>query len=239
MCRILLCDDDPVQAKQLSELVVQMLGPGTSVASCASEEALVRALKEASGPCIVLMDIELGTGVCGIEVVQRLFPEGSAVQVIYITGHIEYCTRVYETEHVSFLVKPVREAELNTALQRALTRAANTAREGIMIRSGSELRFLPFAELHFLESAGRKIKFCCGGQVYESYARLKDVVQTLDSRFYQCHKSFVVNLDWVDSCSSRDYALTDGARVPISSRYRAEAKSAFLRRLSRTVFDEV
>ena len=236
MRRILLCDDDPVQAKQLSELVVRLMGPDTSVAFCDSEEKLVKSLEGASVPSVVLMDIELGAGVCGIDVVKRLFPAGSGVQVIYITGYIEYCTKVYETEHISFLVKPVLEQELKAALDRALNRTAENIREGIMIRSRSELLFLPFSELRFLESAGRKMRFFCGNQIYESYARLKNVVQTLDSRFYQCHKSFVVNLDWVDSCNGKDYALTTGERVPISSRYRAAAKSAFLRHLSHTVF---
>ena len=200
-------------------------------------EKLVKALEGISVPSVVLMDIELGAGVCGIDVVKRLFPAGSGVQVIYITGYIEYCTKVYETEHVSFLVKPVQEEELKAALDRALNRTADNIREGIMLRSGSELRFLPFAGLCFLESAGRKMRFCCGEHVYESYARMKNVVQTLDGRFYQCHKSFVVNLDWVASCNGREYTMTTGERVPISSRYRAAAKSAFLRRLSHTVFD--
>ena len=147
MRRILLCDDDPVQAKQLSELVVRLMGPDTSVAFCDSEEKLVKSLEGASVPSVVLMDIELGAGVCGIDVVKRLFPAGSGVQVIYITGYIEYCTKVYETEHISFLVKPVLEQELKAALDRALNRTAENIREGIMIRSRSELLFLPFSEL--------------------------------------------------------------------------------------------
>ena len=45
-----------------------------------------------------------------------LFPTGSKTQVIYATGYIEYCTPVYETQHVYFLVKPVRQSTLDDAL---------------------------------------------------------------------------------------------------------------------------
>ena len=232
MRRVLVCDDDPSQMERLGELVGRLMGPGVSVASCRSADQLARVMETAPPPDAVLMDIELGPDSSGIDVVKRLFPAGSGVQVIYVTGHIEYCTQVYETEHVSFLVKPVRAEELKEALDRALARAAVSSREGLAIQSGAELRFLPFSSLCFLESAGRKIRFCCGGHAYESYARLKDIVGNLDDRFYQCHKSFVVNLDWVASCDGRNYALTTGERIPISSPYRAEAKRVFLRRLS-------
>lgn len=237
MRQILICDDDAEQQEQLRGLVGRLIGTGVSVIACDSVNRLERTLEKAPPPDVVLMDIELGQNLCGIDVVKRLFPAGSGVQVIYITGYMEYCTRVYETEHISFLVKPVRAEELKAALNRALERVAAGGRAGIVVHAGTQLRFLPFSELRYLESAGRKIKFHWDGQICESYARLKDTVRELDDRFYQCHKSFVVNLDYVASCDGRDYALTTGERVPISGRSRMEAKSAFLHRLSHTVFD--
>lgn len=239
MRHILICDDDAEKREQLRGLVGRLMGAGVSVTACDSVDRLERTLEKAPPPDVVLMDIELGQNLCGIDVVKRLFPAGAGVQVIYITGYVEYCTRVYETEHISFLVKPVREEELRTALDRALDRAADGSRARIVVHAGAQLRFLPFSELRYLESAGRKIKFHWGGQTCESYARLKDTVRELDDRFYQCHKSFVVNLDYVASCDGRDYALATGERVPISGRCRVEAKSAFLHRLSHTAFDAI
>ena len=44
---------------------------------------------------IFLVDIDLGEGnPSGIDLVRRYFPAGSPTQVIYISGHIEYCTPV-------------------------------------------------------------------------------------------------------------------------------------------------
>ena len=41
-------------------------------------------------------------------------------QVVYVTGHAEYCTKVYDTDHVSFLLKPVGRTELRAALKKAI-----------------------------------------------------------------------------------------------------------------------
>ena len=118
MRQILICDDDAEQQEQLRGLVGRLIGTGVSVIACDSVDRLERTLEKAPPPDVVLMDIELGQNLCGIDVVKRLFPADSGVQVIYITGYMEYCTRVYETEHVSFLVKPVRAEELKAALDR-------------------------------------------------------------------------------------------------------------------------
>ena len=236
MYRILICDDNTAQATLLQQLVSQLVDERTAVLICPSVDRLIQYLQEPFSPSIVLMDIELGPNLCGIDVIKQLRPEKSGVQVIYVTGHIEYCTQVYETEHVSFLVKPVQLQDLCTALNRATAKIFRHAREGIAIKINTEIHFLPFSRLRFLEGVGRKLRFACEEQVYESYACLKDIMEHLDSRFYQCHKSFVVNLDWVASCDSRDYVLTTGEHIPISNRYRSNAKKRFLHHLGQSVF---
>ena len=53
---------------------------------------------------IFITDIDLGEGnPSGIELVRRYFPAGSPTKVIYISGHVEFCTSVYQTEHTYFL----------------------------------------------------------------------------------------------------------------------------------------
>ncbi len=235
MYRIILCDDDPAQAEHWKRLVAQALGETACFACCQSVNELERLMENFPSPHIALMDIDLGQGENGIDAVKRLFPERSGVQVIYVTGHIEYCTRVYETEHVSFLLKPVDPEQLRAALDRAKDKADKRARSGLHVQVRTKDHFLFFSDLRFVESTGRKLRFVCGGQIYESYARLKDVTQKLDGRFYQCHKSFAVNLDFVSSCDGRDFVLTTGERIPISGSRRTEARKQFLHHLSDTL----
>lgn len=75
------------------------------------------------------MDICLGEE-SGIELVKRLAPETAGVQVIYVTGYVEYCTKVYETEHISFLLKPVDRVELLQAVTRAKERLVRRPHRG-------------------------------------------------------------------------------------------------------------
>lgn len=231
MYNILICDDDARHNDTLRETITDLLGrDGVNVIPCTSAEEPLRLVAQGVQPHALLMDIELRER-SGIDTVKRLHRTHPDVPVIYVTGHIAYCTRVYETEHVGFLVKPVQRADLASALRRALDRAERTRTEGIVVRSHQQAMFLPFTKLQFLESSGRKVQFACQGERLESYVRLKDVLSQLDGRFYQCHKSFVVNLDWVSKIEHSDFLLHSGERVPISARHRQEARDRFFHTL--------
>lgn len=65
----------------------------------------------------------------------------------------------------------------------------------------------------------------------ESYARLSELEGQLNDRFFQCHKSFVVNMDRVTAFASTCFTLSTGERIPVSTRRRAEARLRFLRSL--------
>lgn len=68
---------------------------------------------------IVVMDVNLGQ-LNGIEYVNLLHREQTGVQVIFVTGYSENRSLVYEAEHMYYLDKPINEALLFRALQKAV-----------------------------------------------------------------------------------------------------------------------
>ncbi|MEF2736088.1 MAG: hypothetical protein U0N15_02535 [Bifidobacterium choerinum] len=51
-----------------------------------------------------------------------------------MTGHVEYCSAVYDTRHIGFLVKPVRRQELSDAFHRALGRLRDLREQPFAVR---------------------------------------------------------------------------------------------------------
>ena len=228
MYHIVLCEDDLEQGKMLSDTIRQVLNEHVSIFICQSAAELEDHLQTHPAPEIVFMDIELGSGENGIDAVKRLIPETLKTQVIYITGYLKYCTQVYSTSHVSFLVKPFQSAEVKTALEQAFSKTEQMQREGVCINIRSQVIYLPFRHIKYVESIGRKLRFVCVDATYESYMQLKDFPLAVDSRFFRCHKSYIVNLDQVLSYDSKNYTLRSGEYIPISIHYRQDAKRAFL-----------
>ena len=55
---------------------------------------------------------------------------------------------------------------------------------------------------------------------YVPYAKLVDEKLSID--FYQCHRSFIVNLNYVTKYSSHMVILHNDVEIPVSSKYRTE-----------------
>lgn len=185
---------------------------------------------------ILFADIELdGDATAGIEAVKRLLPRGSRTQVIYVTGHPEHCTQVYRTEHIYFLVKPVNIMDLEDAVTRAVRSLDEYKGKVLQVTAGSTVNTVRVADLLYIESIRRKLRYCTTRGVVEVYGALKDLEAKLPKNFYRCHKGFLVNFDHVASLragSAPMAVLSDGTEVPVGQRRYTETKRAFARYLA-------
>ncbi|WP_080800214.1 LytR/AlgR family response regulator transcription factor [Arabiibacter massiliensis] len=234
MYRLLIVEDNPDHREVLQKLAESH--PCASelrvdyVADAASLEA-----RSADDPIdILLIDIDLGPHEPnGIEVVQSLFPAGSGTQVVYVTGHLEFCTRVYRTEHVYFLAKPVSKDDFDDAIDKALAKLNELRALTLAIRSGGMVKLVRPHAIDFVESDRRKVRIHLGGEVLETYSTLGDLVEQLPGSFVQCHKSFLVNMDRVVESRKDCFVLRSGEIVPISQKRRKATREAFFRHLGR------
>jgi diguanylate cyclase (GGDEF)-like protein len=118
--KVLLVEDSISVGKTLAaELLVynyEIIGPVAT-----GEEALAVCRREP--PDVVLMDIELSGKMDGIEAARRLQVQGGRqVPVIYLTGRVETATleKAIESGSSTYLIKPVRAAELHANIQMTL-----------------------------------------------------------------------------------------------------------------------
>lgn len=125
-------DNAECAAALIDRVAASPFSEGLVIHEMASRAELESFVSEGRAIDILITDINLGTDAAdGISMVRDLFPMGSKTQVIYATGYIEYCTPVYETQHVYFLVKPIRQSALDDALKKALENlAGQNAQDG-------------------------------------------------------------------------------------------------------------
>jgi len=118
--RILIVDDDRTTRKvielQLKNMEYEVLESAES-----AEEAIEKVASQ--NPQLVLMDINLGKGMDGIETA-RLIIEKYHIPVVYITayGTDDNLDRAKETNPAGFINKPVRENDLRANIEIAIQR---------------------------------------------------------------------------------------------------------------------
>jgi two-component system LytT family response regulator len=112
--RALIVDDEALARRGLKHRLARQ--PDVKVAGEArnATEALkqIRKLK----PDIVFLDIQM-PGRSGFEILDEL-DEASLPYVIFVTAYDEYAIRAFEVNAVDYLLKPVEEDRLQSALQR-------------------------------------------------------------------------------------------------------------------------
>ena len=233
MLTMVICDDEPLVAQKLEDQVTTaLMGQSARIQTFVSREALEAAIRNGPDPDIALLDIKL-PGDNGIQLARALFPEGSRTQVIFVTGYPEYHTEAYETEHIYFLLKPVEEESLRRALLKAQRRLERLGPSALTLSTRSQTVYIPFAEIRYIESLGTKIAIVQVDKRTEYYGTLSSLEEQLPARFVRCHKSFFVNLDYVERMESGQFALKNGDVVPISQLKRASTRQRFLEYLSK------
>ena len=157
MIRTVILEDRPAHRDQLLEQLSAWPRADGLELRCAATAEELQDLLRAAPVDILFTDIDLGKGKStGIQLVQELLSEESGTQVIYITGYpLQFCTTVYQTEHIYFLTKPLRQQELFDALDRAMEKLAKRIHRTVAIRTGGRILTLAAAQIHYVESDRR------------------------------------------------------------------------------------
>ncbi|MBM4107830.1 MAG: sigma-54-dependent Fis family transcriptional regulator [Phycisphaerae bacterium] len=143
--RVLVVDDDAFVAEALCEFLAGE-GYDAQRASSGAEALglLSHAERDGSGPggfAACICDLTM-PGMDGVEVLRRIGKEHPGVAVVMLTGYgtIESAVSAVRAGAVDYLTKPVVDAELRLALERALRQHA-LAGENLRLRSQLEERF--------------------------------------------------------------------------------------------------
>jgi CheY-like chemotaxis protein/DNA-binding CsgD family transcriptional regulator len=119
--RILVVDDDRTTAK-IIELQLQKMG--YDVVSITKTAASALKLCKELSPDLVLMDVNLGKGMDGIEAAD-IINKKLDIPVIFVTAYADEqtLTRAKQTQPYGYINKPLREIDLRTTITLALERS--------------------------------------------------------------------------------------------------------------------
>ncbi|MEU8616328.1 response regulator transcription factor [Streptomyces sp. NPDC048623] len=115
--RILLCDDHAVVRAGLLALLAS--APGIEVVGEAGSGEEAVAMAAHLRPDVVLMDLQLGPGIDGIEATRRIAPTGTHVLVLTTYDTDADITRAIEAGATGYLLKAERPEELFAAIHSA------------------------------------------------------------------------------------------------------------------------
>ena len=205
MKKFAICDDDTEVTQGLKEKVMEIYGGEAQIAVFKRAEDLIQWLKEERGDVIaVFLDIELDNE-NGIDTAKKIEDFCAEIPIIFITGYIKYVQDIFRVRPVALLLKPVEEHRLRDALRRC---------EEVRVYVESDKRILYIYERN---------------QVYKVYMKLDELEAMELPGFLRCHKSYMVNMNYIKYLSAEGIILKSGKKVPVSRSKYQESKEAFMK----------
>lgn len=214
MLSIAVCDDMPIECAELAEHIeniLENLGVEFSLKRFFDGQEL---LKDIESFDILFLDIKMPE-ISGMELAKQMRANGRGSIIVFVTSAAEYVYEAYDVEAFNFLIKPVNEEKLKNVLKRAVVKitACNTD-DFLIISSEHQIKKILLKDILYIESVGRTVKIHCTGGVIETYRQIGDLEQTLsDKHFFRCHKSFLLNLEYVSRFDKAEIVMENGDTV--------------------------
>lgn len=174
---------------------------------------------------VLLLDIEMGE-MSGVELAKRIRESDRELQIIFVTGYMEYIAQGYDVEALHYLLKPVSLQKLEPVLDRASKRAGEKTR-CLFLSAGDGTVRLPLYEIRYLEVQKNYVTVHAK-EAYTVKRTLREMEKELDDSFYRTGRSYMVNLRYVVRISRNEVALKDGERLPLSRGFYEGLNRAFI-----------
>ena len=231
MIRFAICDDEPQMARELAGHIADYMREKNMTGYSVDTFGSGRALLESGGHDVVFLDVRMEQP-DGMETARLLRRREDQSLLVFVTVLRECVFDAFSVEAYDYLLKPLDGARFRRTMDRALRALEQRTAGDIVIRKGSGCEVVPLSRLVYGEVLGRKIYLHkADGAVTEYYDRLENLERQTDSRFFRCHRSYLVNLDYVGGCREGQVLLPRGERIPVSRLRERELTQALLRHM--------
>lgn len=229
MKTLLICDDEKSILEDLSLRLSHILPENWDIkAILVPGDLLTYIDTSAALPDIIFMDIQFGTenGISLASDIQARYPW---IAIVLITGYLDYARDIFTIHPAYFLVKPVDTDKLTAAVDRALEYLDSCQDTPVVLQSNGKLFTLKSSEICYIESEKRLLHVYTPKEKFTVYMKLNELKEKLPGCFLTCHKSYMVNMNYIRNFTAQKIRLLNQSEIPVSrSRYK-KSREEFLR----------
>jgi len=229
--KILVVEDEIVIADNICEILE---GLGYEVVEPVINYTEAVEALEIEKPDLVLLDIQLAGSKDGIDLAWRI-KEDFDIPFIFLTSNADPRTvgRAKELSPPAYLVKPFNRDDLYTSIEMALHNfGARTdprtlpSEDNVIIKNSFFIKDknlyhkAKISDILFIKSEHVYVElYMQNGKKHLIRSTMNDFVESLPKNFFRTHRSYTINLDYLDTINSR-YVIIHKEEIPIGKNYR-------------------
>ena len=230
--KIAVCDDNQEELHRVASLLedyqeektvsisLRLVGSSVELASIAQQENFD----------LYLLDV-LMPALNGMELAREIRTFNTAVPILFLTSSPEFAVESYTVHAANYLLKPVSRESLFSALNDISAQQKADRKNYIIVKSNIGVRKILLSQLVYVEAQDRRVIYHLqnGGQV-DCIARFSAIAGELlkNTEFIQPHRSYLVNMNYINIIGTMDMELQDHTVLPLAQRRVAEIKEYYL-----------
>ena len=228
---ILICDDLPEERTNLSRMLrayESAHGPELDLETAADGSEML-ALWKPNRWDLIFLDIYMPQ-IDGVEAARRLRKVDSRCEIVFATTSREHGMEGYELhamDYLDYLAKPFGQLDVDSVMDWFLQQRDEKHRE-LLVRTQEGEETVRAQEIRYIESRGHTCVIHTPDRRISVRGSIDELAADLDSAFFRCHKSFLLNFAHVAEIENNAFRMDSGESVPISAANLSRSKTALL-----------
>ena len=233
MIKIAFCDDDMEVLHQMNELLDRYRverNEDITYAAFQSPFELLTEIEKGIRPDILFLDVVM-PGQNGMDVAKEIRQYDTNMKIIFLTSSPEFAVESYSVGAYFYQLKPIWEESFFRLMDSVLAECEKKKKNSLILRSKDGITRIDLQQLEYCEVLGRTLLFHLqNGAVLESAGSLDDLAGQLMqySNFFRPHRSFLVNMEYIQNISSRSIKMVNDAEIPIPHGKCSEIKNTYM-----------
>ncbi|MGM7723071.1 LytTR family DNA-binding domain-containing protein [uncultured Metabacillus sp.] len=201
--KVMIAEDERLTREDLAFLIQQeeefILCP-----SAENGQQLIE-LYEQYKPDLVILDINMPSlsGIEAAKQLRKLSNGKSKPYLIFTTAYDEYAVEAFNLEAVDYLLKPYDVERFREALSRVQKQMVQPERKNsnsskLLIDNGEKVVVLTPQSIYYAVRSERLVDIHTDKGLIQTKMTLQELEEKLPPAFFRSHRSYLVNLDYID-----------------------------------------
>lgn len=168
---------------------------------------------------VLLLDIYMPE-LTGVELARRLRERQDNCQIIFLTTSKEHAVEAFSLHAAHYLVKPYAVAQLENALDKAITVVEKARKSKILLKTSAGLQKIVVSDIIYSETDKHIQRIHLQDGISVTRITCGELFNQLsnDSRFYKCGSTYIINLDKLTKVTTKQILFENGEEIPMLRR---------------------
>lgn len=230
MIKIVICEDEKAHQVHIKKYIEDALNSNCrkyEILIFNSGEELIENYPDKVD--IFILDIQMNE-ISGMDVARKIRAiDKNKPEIIFTTSVIDYIQEGYEVRAYRYLLKPIKLEEIKKHILSCIKEIENNRNKYLIIEDRSKIYKIDIKAITYIEVQKKDMTIHTVDEYYEVKMSLEKINKELESyNFFRCHKSFLVNIDYIENIKQYVAILEDGIEVIVSRHRFKELKTKFL-----------